>query len=60
MQAEPGARLGPQACPADVTRVFTHRIALADDTGVRAAYDMFERRLDGCIKVALLPHGSAA
>jgi len=43
-----------------VARVFTHRIALADDAGVRAAYDMFERRLEGCIKVALLPGGGAA
>ena len=50
---------GKQASPVDVARVFTHRVSLADGPAVSAAYDMFERRRDGCIKVALLPGGPA-
>lgn len=41
----------------DLADVFTHHMALAD--GV-AAYDLFDRKADGCIKVALDPRGVGA
>lgn len=38
--------------PADVTDVFSHTLLLADGS---RAYEMFDRKHDGCIKVALVP-----
>ncbi len=37
-------------------RIITHRFPLG---GVARAYELFEKKLDGCIKCVLLPHGHA-
>ncbi len=41
-----------KALPEEVSEVFSHTMPLAD--GPRA-YDIFDRKVDGCIKVALAP-----
>ena len=36
----------------DLSHVFSHRMALAEG---RRAYELFDRKLDGCTKVLLTP-----
>ena len=48
------AMLGPNA-KADVTRIITHRLPMAEAVG---AYKMFNAREDGAIKILLYPEGS--
>ena len=47
------AMLGPNA-KADVTRIITHRLPIAEAVG---AYKMFNAREDGAIKILLYPEG---
>jgi len=41
----------------DFRRIITHRLPLSE--GPRA-YDMFDKKLDGCIKVLLYPQEDSA
>jgi threonine dehydrogenase-like Zn-dependent dehydrogenase len=40
----------------DAKGIITHRFPLGE---VARAYELFEKKLDGCIKCVLLPHGHA-
>jgi threonine dehydrogenase-like Zn-dependent dehydrogenase len=40
----------------DARGIITHRFPLGE---VARAYELFEKKLDGCIKCVLLPHGHA-
>jgi threonine dehydrogenase-like Zn-dependent dehydrogenase len=40
----------------DASGIITHRFPLAE---LPRAYELFEKKLDGCIKCVLLPHGHA-
>lgn len=36
-------------------KLITHRVSLHDEAAVREVYDKFERRLDKCTKVLIVP-----
>jgi threonine dehydrogenase-like Zn-dependent dehydrogenase len=40
----------------DAKGIITHRFPLAE---LPRAYELFEKKLDGCIKCVLLPHAHA-